>query len=136
ARWIRRGDGWEFRDGSWAPDPSTAGLDTRIRRRITARPALSDLPPAIVESEPGLAGTDAEAGTNRLPRPPGTVTQRDPIAGAEASGEVPAIVIGPVSRMSYYVIRPPGAYPYGPNGVVVPGVVPPFVRRILDRVLP
>jgi hypothetical protein len=34
------------------------------------------------------------------------------------------------------VIRPPGAFPYGPGGVVVPGAVPPFVRRILDRVLP
>jgi hypothetical protein len=40
-----------------------------------------------------------------------------------------------VTGVPYYVIRPPG-YPYGPNGVVVPGAVPPFVRRLLDNVLP
>jgi hypothetical protein len=60
------------------------------------------------------------------------------MAGAEVDvtldGEPPpagAVVTGP----RFYVIRPPG-YPYGPDGVVVPGAVPPFVRRMLDRVLP
>jgi WXXGXW repeat (2 copies) len=67
------------------------------------------------------------------------VTARDPITGAgvdvEVAGE-PAPVVGVVTGVPYYVIRPPGAYPYGPGGVVVPGTVPPFVRRILDQVLP
>ena len=63
---------------------------------------------------------------------------RDPITGAEVDVEAPGdpVPIGAVAAgMPYYVLRPPG-YPYGPNGVVVPGAVPPFVRRMLDRVLP
>ena len=48
----------------------------------------------------------------------------------------PVVIVGPRIGMPYYVIRPPGSYPYGPGGVVVPGAVPPFVRRLLDRVLP
>ena len=63
---------------------------------------------------------------------------RDPITGAEVrrrGGRRPVPVGAVATGMPYYVIRPPG-YPYGPNGVVVPGAVPPFVRRMLDRVLP
>jgi hypothetical protein len=98
----------------------------------------------IVESETRVAGPDLD--TDRPP-PPYPLTPSDPIAEAEASRrpagpsrtvvtEVPPVVIGPVTGMPYYVIRPPGAFPYGPSGVVVPGAVPPFVRRMLDRVLP
>ena len=68
------------------------------------------------------------------PPPPGTENERDPIAEAEAAGRVRVVVPG--IGMPYYVIRPPGSYPYGPGGVIVPGAVPPFVRRILDQVLP
>jgi hypothetical protein len=145
ARWVRRPDGWEFRAGYWAADSATVGIPTRIGRRITARPVPSELPPADVESAPGLAGTDADAGIDRLPLPPGSAAGRDVIAGEEADlgdmrpltpGEFPAVIVGPVTGLPYYVIRPRGMYPYGPNGVIVPGAVPPFVRRILDRVLP
>jgi hypothetical protein len=145
ARWVRRSDGWEFREGSWARDPATAIGATTARRRVAARPGLLGRPPAIVESEPGPAVDGA--GEADLPPPPGSLPEDDPIAGAEASGwpggrvarvlpgDVP-VIVGPVTGMPYYVIRPPGSYPYGPGGVVVPGAVPPFVRRLLDRVLP
>ena len=46
----------------------------------------------------------------------------------------PSFVVVP--EPSYYVIRRPGSYPYGPGGVIVPAAVPPFVRDILNRVLP
>ena len=46
------------------------------------------------------------------------------------------MIVVPETGMPYFVIRPPGSFPYGPAGVVVPGVVPRFVRRILDDVLP
>lgn len=110
ARWIRRPDGWDYRAGHWMRDPDTA----------------------IV----GPVPRDALRRSRR--RANVTVRARDPLTGAEvdvaADGEpVPdgAVVTG----MPYYVIRPPG-YPYGPGGVVVPGAVPPFVRRILNGVLP
>jgi hypothetical protein len=138
ARWVRRSNGWDFRDGHWVRDPETAvgDITPRGRRRIVARPGILGRRPAVVESEPGLPSEDA------LPPPPGAVTERDPIAGAEAvdrfplPDDAPEIIVGPGGRMPFYVIRPPGAYPYGPGGVVVPGAVPPFVRRLLDRVLP
>jgi hypothetical protein len=144
-RWVRRPDGWEFREGSWVRDRTTVVTTTRPRRRFAARPGAYTRPPVIIESEVRLAGPDIT--TDRPPPPPYPITPSDPIAEAEASGrpagsstavvtEVPAVVIGPVTGMPYYVIRPPGAYPYGPNGVVVPGAVPPFVRRMLDRILP
>jgi hypothetical protein len=135
ARWVRRPNGWDFREGHWVRDPDTAVVDTgpRGRRRFAARPLFSGRRPAVVESEPGI---------DRPPPPSGTVTERDPIAEAEAADRLAPpdgaseIIVGPVPLMPYYVIRPPGSYPYGPNGVVVPGAVPPFVRRLLDRVLP
>ncbi len=138
ARWVRRPNGWDFRTGYWVRDPDTAVVttDPRGRRRLAARPLFPGRRPAFVESEPG------EPGVDRIPPPPRTVTERDPIAEAEAAArpdepdDAPEIIVGPVTRMPYYVIRPPGAYPYGPNGVVVPGAVPPFVRPLLDRVLP
>jgi len=110
ARWVRRPDGWDFREGHWARDPGAVVVERAPARRLRRGRANADV----------------------------TIITRDPITGAEvdveAVGEpVPpgAVIVG----APYYVIRPPG-YPYGPNGVVVPGAVPPFVRRILDRVLP
>ena len=112
ARWVRRPDGWDFREGHWVRDPAAAVVVERVPGRVLRR-----------------ARRNADV----------TVIARDPITGAEvdvqADGE-PVPVGAVVTGMPYYVIRPPGAYPYGPNGVVVPGTVPPFVRRILDRVLP
>ncbi len=138
SRWVRRPNGWDFREGHWARDPAPAvvTINPRVRRRFAARPLLPGRPPVVVESEPGAVHAD------RLPPPPGTATQRDPIAEDEAEGRLPApdpdtdVLVGPVVGTPYYVIRPPGMYPYGPGGVVVPGAVPPFVRRLLDRVLP
>jgi hypothetical protein len=115
ARWVRRPDGWDYREGYWTRDPG--------------------LPPAIVRSEP--AGTGAGPG-------------RDLIGEAEANAPVatpvpaPPVVVAPrVNPPIGYrygvpmsVIRPPGSYPYGPAGVVVPAATPPFVQRLLDRVLP
>jgi hypothetical protein len=117
ARWVRRPEGWDFREGYW----------TRDRGTIEAGQDDADLPPAIVESEPA-------AGAAR----------RDPLAEREDTPAPPPVVIVPrgraplgfVNGMPVRVIRPPGAFPYGPGGVVVPDAVPPFVQRLLDRVLP
>ncbi len=111
ARWVRRPDGWDFREGHWVRDPSTVVIE-RVPRRALRRARRN-------------AGV--------------TVITRDPITGAEVDVQAIGDPLAPtpiVGGVPYYVIRPPGAYPYGPNGVVVPGTVPPFVRRMLDRVLP
>jgi hypothetical protein len=135
ARWVRRTNGWEYREGYWLRDPEA----DQVRRRTAARPVPDErttgLPPAIVESAPN----DRDAGG-----PPAAAPPRDPIAEAEAAAAAPPRTAYPLPRPVYpygygpppVVIRPPGMYPYGPGGVVVPAAVPPFVRRILDRVLP
>ena len=101
------------------------------RRRPPARPRdhAGPLPGTTRRGLPGPDGVIDEP-----PPPPGSEDERDPIAEAEAIGRVRVIVPG--TGMPYYMIRPPGSYPYGPGGVFVPGAVPPFVRRILDQVLP
>jgi hypothetical protein len=114
ARWVRRPTGWEFRAGHWVREPDAIDV------RISGRPA------------------DRADDIDRPIPPPGADDERDPIAGAE-TGVTVRVEPGPVvvtPRMPYYVIRPPGMYPYGPSGVVVPGVVPAFVRDILNQVLP
>jgi hypothetical protein len=153
ARWVRRADGWDFREGYWAPEPSPADR----QRHAVARPAspdASDLPPAIVESEP--AGP--VAGADRPPQSPPAEAPRDPIAEAEDAARAPTVVpppvvvvprggpypapypmgppLGYVNGVPVRIIRPPGSYPYGPGGVVVPAITPPFVQRLLNRVLP
>lgn len=126
ARWVRRPGGWTYRDGYWLRDSELA-----TQRHTVARPSAEaerdgDLPPAIVESEP--------SDKDPLPNPPANA-RRDPISEAESG-------LPPYRRPRFgyvpppVVIRPPGMYPYGPAGVVVPGAVPPFVQRLLDRVLP
>jgi hypothetical protein len=121
ARWVRRPAGWEFRSGHWAREPD--GIDLRVT--VNGRPRAR-------ATAPGAA--DPDGAIEVPPPPPGTENERDPIAEAEAAGRVRVVVPG--TGMPYYVIRPPGSYPYGPGGVIVPGAVPPFVRRILDQVLP
>jgi hypothetical protein len=110
SRWVRRANGWDFREGYWVRDPDApvVVINPRARRRIVARP------PVVVETVPGA------------------MTRRDPIAADEETDAI----IGSVAGPTFYMIRPPGMYPYGPGGVVVPDAVPPFVRRLLDRVLP
>jgi hypothetical protein len=112
ARWVRRADGWQFREGNWVRDPDTALVNRDRSRRPTAPPPPADQP----DERDDLRIVDPDADV---------VPDRD----------APVIVEGR-TVMPYYVIRPPGSYPYGPGGVIVPGAVPPFVRRLLDRVLP
>ncbi|MDR3637124.1 MAG: hypothetical protein P4L84_25195 [Isosphaeraceae bacterium] len=132
ARWVRRPNGWDYREGYWLRDSDA------VRRHEVARPVpydRGDLPPAIVVSEP----TDKD----KVASPPG-VRPRDPIDEAEAAREMRGGLLVPepyvLPRYAYgpgaVVIRPPGMYPYGPGGVVVPAAVPPFVQRLLNRVLP
>ncbi len=111
ARWVRRPDGWDFREGHWMRDPSVVVVDRRANRVFRR------------------ARRDAEV----------DVITRDPITGAEVDVVTNGEAIAPVpvvGGVPYYVIRQPGQYPYGPGGVMVPATVPPFVRRMLDRVLP
>jgi WXXGXW repeat (2 copies) len=125
ARWVRRPSGWEFRAGRWARDSDA--IDVNVT--VGGRPGARVVTPAGAQDRDNPDDT-----VDQLPPPPGTEDETDPIARAEAAGRVRVVVPGPY--MPYYVIRPPGAYPYGPGGVIVPGAVPPFVRRILDQVLP
>lgn len=109
AHWIRRPDGWDFREGHWIRDGAPQPVVERVPNRLLRKARRN--------------GTDV------------VVTTRDPVTGARVDVETAGEPV-PVTGPSYYVIRPPGAYPYGPNGVVVPSTVPPFVRRILNNVLP
>jgi len=125
ARWVRRPSGWEFRAGHWVREPDAVDVRVTLGRpngRVFAQK------PARAAGEMSPSEPDVDQ-----PPPPDGALERDPIAEAE---ETPPLVVVPRVAMPYYVIRPPGSYPYGPGGVVVPGVVPPFVRRILDQVLP
>ena len=76
--------------------------------------------------------SDRQPETELPPPPPGTEDERDPIAESESAArarrELRPVVVVPEAGMPYYVIRPPGMYPYGPTGVIVPGAVPGFVR--------
>ncbi|WP_422928053.1 hypothetical protein [Singulisphaera sp. PoT] len=156
ARWVRRADGWAFRKGHWVRDPEA------VNHQV-ARPANSDLPPAIVDSEPARTNADeptpADVEAERRASLPRNESDRDLIGEEEAAlrdgdpnaapsqGTAPVVVTpvvpyrpgAPVvygySGRPYRMIRPPGSI-YGPNGVVVPDAVPPFVQGILDRVLP
>ena len=118
ARWVQRTTGWEFRAGHWVAEPDA--VDVKVR--VTGPPH------------------DRQSGPELPPPPPGTEEECDPIAESESAARVrreqrPVVVV-PGAGMPYYVIRPPGMYPYGPTGVIVPGAVPGFVRCMLDRVLP
>jgi hypothetical protein len=154
ARWVRQADGWQYREGYWTRD--TGPVLSETRRHNVARP--SDLPPAIVESEP--APSTPPAGPEN---PPATDPDRDRDVIADAEQDTadrvpvvpgvtpPVVIVGPRGRympvgppvvgygyrtgMPYRMIRPPSPL-YGPAGVVVPDAVPPFVQRILNRVLP
>ncbi len=131
ARWVRRPSGWEFRAGRWAREPDAVDVSVTVGGRPPARAVT---PGSVRDgAEPERANPDS-AVDQPPPLPPGAEDESDPIAQAEAFGRVRVLVPGP--GMPFYVIRPPGSYPYGPGGVIVPGAVPPFVRRILDRVLP
>lgn len=155
ARWVRQADGWKFREGYWTRDTGPGQSD--LRRHSVARP--SDLPAAIVESEPSstppavsddLPAIDSDAdaehdviaeaerdAAGRAPVAPGTVPPGVIIVPRGRYGPVgpPIVGYGYRSGMPYRMIRPPSPL-YGPGGVVVPDAVPPFVQRLLNRVLP
>jgi hypothetical protein len=125
SRWVRRPSGWEFRAGRWAREPDAVEVSVTVG----GRPANRVVTPGSFQD-----GDNPKSAVDQPPPLPGTEDESDPIAQAEAAGQVRVVVPG--TGMRYYVIRPPGSYPYGPSGVIVPGAVPPFVRRILDQVLP
>jgi hypothetical protein len=153
ARWVRRSDGWDFRPGSWVRETGALAENGDPGQRSTVRPLPGDTTSSAVDPEARSSGPDAMPGV----APPIASGEIDggTIPGAEIPGVAPlgqpqsvvppgAVVIrgpqamffGTVTGMPYYMVRPPGYFPYGPAGVVVPGVVPRFVRNILDRVLP
>jgi hypothetical protein len=85
------------------------------------------------------------AAADRLPPPADPAVGRDPIAEAENAARAidplpPPVVVVP--RLAPYsgpvLVRPPYVYYVPPSGRLYDpyGVVPPFVRRILNRVLP
>lgn len=149
ARWSRQADGWHFREGYWTRDTGP-GQQADARRHAVARPP--GLPPAIIESEPATdPDPNSKTGTDDLaPLDPNADRGRDVITDAEqdAVDPAPVVVVPPTVlygppvvgyryryRRPYRMIRPPGPL-YGPAGVVVPDAVPPFVQRLLNRVLP
>jgi WXXGXW repeat (2 copies) len=117
--WAAVQPGWEWIPSRWVRRPD--GWDYRAGRWIR------DPDTVVVNRAPRGAARRARRDANVV------VRARDPITGAEVDVEADAEPAPAGPR--YYVLRPPG-YPYGPDGVVVPGAVPPFVRRMLDRVLP
>ncbi|WP_406693865.1 hypothetical protein V5E97_22780 [Singulisphaera sp. Ch08] len=149
ARWARQADGWHYRGGYWTRDTGPGLTDTR--RHSVARP--TDFPPAIIESEPA---TDPKTGLDDLPDSapntdggPDVITEAELEPGSRVLMPPPIVIVprrgrfAPVGppvvvdryRVPYRMIRPPSPL-YGPSGVVVPEVTPPFVRRLLNRVLP
>lgn len=128
ARWIRKQDGWAFRSGYWAQDRGL--VDDRrlieplprvdVKVDIDPKVNVTGLPPAIIESEPAPANP------------------RDPIADKEGAAVAvdplpPPVVVAPAP---YLVRRYPYYNVYGPRPYDPLGVVPPFARRIIDRVIP
>lgn len=130
ARWVRRPDDWDFRPGHWV-------RETEPGRHDAARPAAPPadaLPPAIVESAPapeaGPADRDAPDGPASVPPPVVVVPglRRYPWLYAEPYVYPPVPPYAP----GYY---PPSGKLYDPFGYVG-AYAPPFVTRMLDRILP
>jgi len=158
ARWVRRPGGWDYRPGSWVRETGALAENNPADQRSTVRPLPGERPSSAVDPDarpstleaipaepPAIAPGEIEGGVIQGPviqgpAIPGTGPLPAPQVivppGAFVAQEPPSIYIGSVTGMPYHVIRPPGYFPYGPAGVIVPGVVPRFVRRMLDRVLP
>jgi len=149
ARWVRRPNGWDYREGSWAREPASAPASPpegpAVSQTVARPPAEGRaLPPAIVESEPARPDTSA------APAPRRSESDDVPISGPEDEARVGDREMRPPVVVVPYGYRPP--YPYGypnpyapPRGYYGPGsaranipfgVIPPFARRILNRVLP
>lgn len=109
--WTPIQPGWDWLPSRWVR--LSDGWDYRAGRWVR------DPGPVVVER---LSPRDRR----RLRRQTGpeVIVPAEPVPpGAVATG------------VPYEVIRPPGGL-YGPGGVMLPETVPPFVRRMLDRVLP
>ncbi|MGE3821172.1 MAG: hypothetical protein AB7I30_17300, partial [Isosphaeraceae bacterium] len=138
ARWDRLANGWDYRAGYWSKDRPEGAVplgEDESRRHTVARPRVQEggsqdtLPPAIVDADPDRSATRGEPRAEGLPADRVYVTP----------GVVTPFAPG-------YPVRPGmGPYPYGPygyydgrlvpRGAVLP-FVPPFVRGLLDRVMP
>jgi hypothetical protein len=127
ARWIRRPRGWDFRAGYWVRE---AG-DGEVRVTIDGRQRTPRLAPGADARSPDVSGDSDRPVTDDNPDAPGS--PNDPLEARERDRQSVVVVPGPAIPL--YVIRPPG-YPYGPGGVMIPALVPRFVRRLLDDVLP
>lgn len=150
ARWSRQAEGWTYRKGYWTREGGP-GLPVG-RRHTVARPA--DGPPAILESEPAdtpKGGLDDLPSPDQAERPDGgrdVITEAEDDAANRALDPLPPVVVVPPGsrygppvvgytyryRRPFRLIRPPS--PLYPAGVVVPDAAPPFVQRLLNRVLP
>lgn len=134
-------------------------------RRSAARPGQQPLPSGVIESEPIVstptdvpgelpeAGTQPEPGSNANSNAgQDVITEAEKGANPVQVVPPPVVIVGPRGRyyvpidppvvgygyrtgMPYRMIRPPSPL-YGPGGVVVPDAVPPFVQRLMNRVLP
>lgn len=157
ARWVRLANGWDYRPGQWSKDhqPGSVPLgEDESRRHTVARPRADQgnpadaLPPAIVDSERARQEVDPsperEQGTS-LPNPDG-----EPLTGLfpKSTLGLPGVRVyvtpgrGYPSPLGYPIGPGVGPYPFGypdgrivPRGAVLP-YVPPFVRGLLDRVMP
>ncbi len=131
ARWVRRPSGWGFRAGSWVPEARDGDAEVRIDGRQRA-PRVA---PGANARSPDLSAD------NDRPAPPVADVDSDALGPSNDRLEAKerdqrSVVVVPGPALPLYVIRPPGYYPYGPGGVMVPAIVPRFVRRLLDDVLP
>jgi hypothetical protein len=149
AHWVRRGGGWDYREGYWVRDP--AAVDPAVGRHTVARPTVTDdpsnpaLPPAIVESKP--AGAEPNPGPGREPPAAAnpndadapSTDRPDPIAARESMGYPPRgrVYVVPAPPPGYGMAPYPYGYPYSPRAAVLGNpYVPPFVKRMLNGVLP
>lgn len=120
ARFVRMADGWDYREGYWTRDPVVSAPRYNVARPRSVE-ADSGLPPAIVELRLGSAEEGVTSG------------------GEVVEGPLPPVVVGPRGRRYFVPYRPMvevrARRLYDPYGVVGE-TVPPFVRNMLDRILP
>lgn len=135
ARWVRLAGGWDYRPGHWVKEGSPSGpLD--VNRHLVARPRddREFIPASGLDRDEHVGVQEPAIIDDRAAAPPG-------------SGESRALVTpGRIDLPpGVYVVPGYPPYTYGPyryydgrlvpRGAVLP-YVPPFVRGLLDRVMP
>ena len=128
-RWVRRADGWAFRTGYWTQDPNAVTTRSTARPRVgdePVAPGIGTFPPPIVDSRP----LGADNAGDVADRPLG-----EPVDRPVVTPVGPPFVVAPGYVAGPY---PVGPYPYySPRAAVNANpYIPPFARRILNRVLP